>query len=46
MKFNYNSIFENALNQLRSEGRYRVFNNITRKSGEFPKAVFNNELGI
>ena len=46
MKFNYNSTFENALNQLRSEGRYRVFNNITRKRGEFPKAVFNNELGI
>jgi 5-aminolevulinate synthase len=23
-----------------------VFNNITRKRGEFPKAVFNNELGI
>ena len=46
MKFNYNSTFENALNQLRSEGGYRVFNNITRKRGEFPKAVFNNELGI
>ena len=46
MNFNYNSTFENALNQLRSEGRYRVFNNITRKRGEFPKAVFNNELGI
>ena len=46
MKFNYNSTFENALNQLRGEGRYRVFNNITRKRGEFPKAVFNNELGI
>jgi 5-aminolevulinate synthase len=46
MKFDYNSTFENALNQLRSEGRYRVFNNITRKRGEFPKAVFNNELGI
>ena len=46
MKFDYNSTFENALNQLRSEGGYRVFNNITRKRGEFPKAVFNNELGI
>ena len=39
MKFDYNHIFENALRQLRSEGRYRVFNNITRKLGEFPKAV-------
>jgi 5-aminolevulinate synthase len=46
MTFDYNHTFENALNQLRSEGRYRVFNNITRKNGEFPKAVFNNELGI
>ena len=46
MKFDYNSIFESALNQLRTEGMYRVFNNITRKSGEFPKAVFNNELGV
>ena len=46
MKFDYNHIFENALRQLRSEGRYRVFNNITRKLGEFPKAVFSNEMGI
>ena len=46
MKFDYNHIFENALRQLRSEGRYRVFNNITRKLGEFPKAVFSNEMGV
>ena len=46
MKFYYNSIFESALDQLRTECRYRVFNNITRKSGEFPKAVFNNEFGV
>jgi 5-aminolevulinate synthase len=43
---NYDQIFNNALKDLRQEGRYRTFNNITRKKGEFPKAVYNNQFGI
>lgn len=43
---NYDQIFNNDLKDLRQEGRYRTFNNITRKKGEFPKAVYNNQFGI
>ncbi len=32
--------FESAINNLKKEGRYRVFNYIKRKAGEYPKAVF------
>jgi 5-aminolevulinate synthase len=46
MSIDYDLIFNNALKDLRQEGRYRVFNNITRKKGEFPKAVYNNQYGI
>jgi 5-aminolevulinate synthase len=46
MSINYDLIFNNALKDLRQEGRYRVFNNITRKKGEFPKAVYNDQYGI
>ncbi len=38
------AILAQALKDLRQEGRYRVFNNITRKKGEFPKAVYNNTI--
>jgi len=46
MSIDYDLIFNSALKDLRQEGRYRVFNNITRKKGEFPKAVYNNQYGI
>ncbi len=46
MSYNYDFNFDKALRSIKKEGRYRVFNNITRKRGEFPKAIFNNEKGI
>jgi 5-aminolevulinate synthase len=46
MSYNYDFIFDKALHGLKKEGRYRVFNNVTRKRGEFPKAIFNDQEGI
>ena len=36
---NYNKFFSSALNTLKSEGRYRVFNDIKRTLGNFPNAI-------
>ena len=36
---NYNKFFSNALDSLKSEGRYRVFNDIKRTLGKFPNAI-------
>ena len=36
---NYNKYFTGALNSLKNEGRYRVFNDIKRTLGNFPKAI-------
>ena len=37
---NYDNFFINALDVLKQEGRYRVFNDIKRISGKFPNAVY------
>ena len=42
---NYDRYFKNALAALRSEGRYRVFNDIKRVSGKFPQAIYFSEKG-
>lgn len=40
---NYNQYFEEAVNRVKDEGRYRVFTDLARKVGDFPKAKnFNN----
>ena len=36
---NYNKYFTQALNSLKTEGRYRVFNDIKRNIGNFPNAT-------
>ena len=36
----FRSQFENAVNGVRNEGRYRVFQDIRRKRGAFPKATW------
>jgi len=36
---NYNKYFTEALNSLKNEGRYRVFNDIKRTLGNFPNAI-------
>jgi len=40
MPFDYKSFFADAVDGVRGEGRYRVFQDIRRVKGEFPKAVW------
>ena len=40
--FDYGDAFEAALNALRNERRYRVFADLERVAGRFPKAVFRD----
>lgn len=40
MPFDYKTFFSDAVNSVRGEGRYRVFQDIRRIKGEFPKAVW------
>ncbi|HRW29601.1 MAG TPA: 5-aminolevulinate synthase, partial [Emcibacteraceae bacterium] len=42
---NYDQIFSSALSDIKEEGRYRVFMDIERKKGEFPKATWHTENG-
>lgn len=42
---NYEKYFSDALHQLKSEGRYRVFADISRRRGEFPRAVHHVQGG-
>ena len=41
----YQSFFKNRINDLHNEGRYRVFADLERQVGQFPKAIFRNEEG-
>ena len=36
-KFNYLSTLEKEIDKIKEEGHYRVFNNIERKAGQYPK---------
>ncbi len=42
MPVNYNEYFDKALNSLRVEKRYRVFADLERIAGKFPKAIWRN----
>jgi len=38
--------FQDKLNQLKQEGKYRVFNDILRERGKFPKAIWYGKYNI
>ncbi|RIK92799.1 MAG: 5-aminolevulinate synthase [Proteobacteria bacterium] len=42
---NYNRVFEEAIASLKKEGRYRVFIDIERKRGAFPRATHHSPSG-
>jgi 5-aminolevulinate synthase len=42
----YERVFSDSLDALSAEGRYRVFADILRRRGEFPKAVHHKEDGL
>ena len=37
--FNYSEIFKKSLDQLKSEGNYRVFADLEKLAGNFPQAL-------
>jgi 5-aminolevulinate synthase len=41
----YNSAFQSAVSRVRAEGRYRVFADLLRRRGEFPRARYRNTSG-
>nr|WP_313520919.1 5-aminolevulinate synthase [Brevundimonas diminuta] len=43
--FDYKFAFQNSVDQVRSEGRYRVFADLKRVRGQFPRAVRRREDG-
>ncbi|MEM8985977.1 MAG: 5-aminolevulinate synthase [Pseudomonadota bacterium] len=42
----YDQAFQAALNAVKNEGRYRVFADLERRKGSFPKAKFHGEGGV
>ena len=45
MAFPYQSKFQEALSQIKSEGRYRVFADLKRIRGSFPRAIYTGPQG-
>ncbi len=43
--FDYKAAFQNSVEQVRSDGRYRVFADLKRVRGQFPQAVRRREDG-
>ena len=45
MAFPYQSVFQEALTQIQSEGRYRVFADLKRIRGRIPRAIYTGPHG-
>lgn len=43
---NYDTLFRTQLDGLRKEGRYRVFADLERQAGAFPRAKFHGSSGV
>ncbi|MBW8302804.1 MAG: 5-aminolevulinate synthase, partial [Brevundimonas sp.] len=43
--YDYKAAFQTAVEQVKSEGRYRVFADLKRVRGDFPRAVRRREDG-
>ncbi len=43
---NYETFFETALNQLKVEGKYRVFADLERRVGHFPEVFYHGPDGV
>jgi len=44
-RVDYQAAFESAVEKVKSEGRYRVFADLKRVRGKFPKAIWNGPQG-
>ena len=43
MRVNYDQIFDQAIDRLHEEGRYRVFADLERNRGDFPRATHHRD---
>jgi 5-aminolevulinate synthase len=44
--YDYSAAYKAAVDQVRQEGRYRVFADLKRRCGEFPRAVWTTPAGL
>ncbi len=45
MSMNYDEYYQRCVNDVKSEGRYRIFANLERKVGDFPRAIYRSPDG-
>ena len=45
MSIDYNDHFQGCVDKVKSEGRYRIFANLEREAGAFPKAIYRAPNG-